>query len=327
MRSIKRRTILAPILLSTGLLALGIVGTVGTLWALGKIDLPFLSARPARFRPPEGAKAVFLRLKPVPAYTRITREHLFQPSGEPKLLYLTPKEIQERGFIMDYNEIINRVAARDLSAGNAFREEEFLPKGTRVGIAGGTPPGKRSLTVDAAKIAGINSLRAGDHFDLVATYLNDIPRDAGKTHPAHVRIDHLPGQKKYVMSRVLVQKGIVIQPVTTQLVPKANTAVPTGGKAPQVTVQEAVLAVAPEEVAQVTQALNGATELRVVQRSGHPDEAYSETHTPDTQQPPPNIVIETIHGGKREFLSFPHHEPAPRPTQSSFIVQNTGSTP
>ncbi len=307
MRSIQRRSPVGPALLGMGLLVLGVVGTVGVLWGLGKIELPFL-ARHAEYTPPEGAVPVFLSLKPIPAYTRVSRDHLFTASGQPKLFYLPGAEVEKRGLLTDFNQILGRVVAHDHREGYGFREKDFLPEGTRDGIAGGTPPGKRSLTLDATKIAGINTLKTGDHFDLVATYLLDVPQD----DPQHPRrpSEFSPGQKKYAITRVLAHKGLVVQALATRSAPKANTTVQPSGKMTQIAVQEVVVAVEPEEATAVSEAMVGGTEIRAIHRSGHPDEASHTSLIPGTKTTAnPHIVIEIHRGKEREFVSFP----APRP--------------
>jgi hypothetical protein len=74
-------------------------------------------------------------------------------------------------------------------------------------------------------------------------------------------------------------------------------------------VQEIVIAVEPEEVPMISQALNGATELRAIHRTGHPAETADQSVTPGTQLPPPDIEIEILRGGKRETVSFPRPVP------------------
>ena len=65
--------------------------------------------------------------------------------------------------------MIGRVVNHEKQANYAFRETDFLPPGTRPGMVAGIPPGKRSYTLEVTKIKGIQSLKAGDRFDLLAT--------------------------------------------------------------------------------------------------------------------------------------------------------------
>ena len=71
--------------------------------------------------------------RPIPAYTKITRDYLFDPkTGQWASVYLPPKEVP-KGVILDVSKILGRVMAREKPAGYAFKEEDFLPEGTRPG--------------------------------------------------------------------------------------------------------------------------------------------------------------------------------------------------
>jgi Flp pilus assembly protein CpaB len=320
MRPIQRSSpsYLVPIVLGGGFLTLAGVCIVGTLWTLGVIDLPFLTRRAPEFVPPPGTVPVLLSVKPIPAYTRITRDHLFHLDGKPKLFYLTPEEIERSGIYADFGKLNGRVVSHDLREGYAMREKDFLPEGAREGIAGGTPAGKRSLTVDASKIAGIGGFKNGDHFDLVASYVMDLPTEDAKKRPGPITVVQLPGQKKYTISRVLVQDGVVVRGMTTQPTPKPNSTVPNSGKMTMVAIQEIILAVEPDEVAPITEAMNGATDLRAVHRSGQPTESSQSTDTPGTPiRPNPVVVIEVIRGGKTEYLSFLPRQASPPSPQNA----------
>jgi len=73
------------------------------------------------------------------------------------------------GAKMNINDIIGRVVKKDKRAGLGFRDETFFPLGTPEGIAGATPPGMRTITLDVTKLTGVHSLNAGDHIDLMAS--------------------------------------------------------------------------------------------------------------------------------------------------------------
>ena len=73
------------------------------------------------------------------------------------------------------SKILGRVTAREKPAGYAFKERDFLPEGTSPGVVGGTPPGKRAITLDASKLKGVHDLNEGDHVDLLASVSVDMP--------------------------------------------------------------------------------------------------------------------------------------------------------
>ena len=49
------------------------------------------------------------------------------------------------------------------------RKPIFSPRAPSPGVAGGTPQGKRAITLDASKLKGVDDLREGDHVDLLAS--------------------------------------------------------------------------------------------------------------------------------------------------------------
>ena len=57
-----------------------------------------------------------------------------------------------KGVITNLAKILGRVTAREKPAGYYFLESDFLPVGTRPGIAGGTPLGKRAYTFNASNL-------------------------------------------------------------------------------------------------------------------------------------------------------------------------------
>jgi len=101
-------------------------------------------------------------------------------------------------------------------AGYAFQDAEFLPKGTRDGVVGGIPPGKRAMTLDASKIGGIHALQAGDHLDLLASAPIDEKKFRGENAgllQARNLASSAVGQADV---RVIVHDGVIVSPVTTR---------------------------------------------------------------------------------------------------------------
>ena len=79
--------------------------------------------------------------------------------------------------VADPKKILGRVLARDVGVGYLFREDDFLPAGTREGVAGGVPAGKLALAVPPGRISGLQLLKSGDRFDLLATMPVDLRRE------------------------------------------------------------------------------------------------------------------------------------------------------
>jgi len=219
-----------------------------------------------------------------------------------------------------------------------------MPVGTRPGLVAGIPPGKRAMRVPVDKVPGLIGLLPGDRFDLVST----LPIDAsaatsiagsglyGKQLELQARLNNL---QKQATVRVVVQNGDVVEPMTTRQVPVANNSLTNGLIVRTKPVQEVVIAVAPEEVARLTEAL-AVGEVDCVPRSGRPDDPRN-SYTPDlvpispyggpvqqysanesprqaeapASSPPAGVLanpygagfapIETISGTKREIVPAP----------------------
>jgi Flp pilus assembly protein CpaB len=283
-------------------LLVGGVGTVGTLHAVGEIDLPFL--RRAKGDPNAGKVAIPVSAVDVPAYTAISRDHLWDGNtGGLRMMYVEPDQVKPE-MILDVSKIIGRVVAREKLAGYAFQEKEFLPPGTRPGLVAGIPPGKRSMTLEVNKMKGIQSLKMGDRFDLVATLPVD---EKGASRFESVQMvttaQQVTGQKRATV-RVLAINGVVVSPVTVRLVPYASDSLLGGASMKTRPVQEVVLALEPVEVAAVTEAMATGHEIMCVARSGHPDDHKIKTVLPDVPHPEMQ-VIEVIQGGRRVLKTFP----------------------
>jgi hypothetical protein len=237
----------------------------------------------------------------LPAYTKIKVDHFFDPkTGEPKFYYATSEEEADRlKFIKNPAEIVNRVLARDKPAGYPFTEDDFVPKGTRPGVVAGIPPGKRAFVLSADKVQGIHALKMGDRFDL----LGSVPLDSKitskvtpMTGPDGVQIQN-PGPQAKV--RVLVQNGALVVAVAIREIPTGSPSMAKGGVPPSKPVQEVTIAVDPQEVAPLHEALATHATLICVARSGRPEDAADMTITPGSQPPPPVHALEAIQGSKR----------------------------
>jgi Flp pilus assembly protein CpaB len=181
------------------------------------------------------------------------------------------------GALMSVNDIIGRVLARDKSPLLAFREELFLPKGTRPGIAGGIPPGMQALTLDATRLDGVHALKAGDHVDLMATIPDEhLPRFGGsdKTRlPAAALIaspksarDKTAGE-----ARLLAEDALLVTPVRARAEPIRSNSLTQGAQVRNMPVQEVVLAVRREDVPGLTEAMALDVSLLCIAHSGRPD--------------------------------------------------------
>ena len=123
---------------------------------------------------PAGWIFVPVRVRTIPAYTMVTRDYLIE-SRQARGPCNRCRCKRSKGVITDLAKIRGRVMAREKPPTYAFTESDFLPAGTRPGVAGGTPQGKRAITLDAGKLKGVHELKDGDHVDLLASVAVDMP--------------------------------------------------------------------------------------------------------------------------------------------------------
>ncbi|MCG8649964.1 MAG: hypothetical protein MI861_09025, partial [Pirellulales bacterium] len=155
-----RISIALAVLVGVVLLGYGIARGAGWLDAV-------VADRPSR----EGKVPVPKSLVALPAFERVTREDVFDLELGDDSYFWLPKAQVERNpdWITDVSQIVGRVMARDKGAEFVFRERDFLPQGSRTGLAGGVPTGKQGFFLDAEQIPGLRLLKIGDRFDLMAS--------------------------------------------------------------------------------------------------------------------------------------------------------------
>ncbi len=293
-----RRSFLARSFPMIALLAIGVMGTFGALVALGAIELPWMK-KPVPINR-AGQVAVPVSSGVIPAYTQIVREHFFDlQKQEPTVVWLRQEQLKPE-MLVDISKIVGRVLRKEKGKGYAFTENDFLPEKTRPGLVAGIPPGMRALAIDADKVRGIHALRAGDHFDLLAT----ATVDDGKALSKAIVVGGGAGGKRAVV-RPLVQNGVVVlaaalwKPPTDDKDKKGAAR----GKEPS---PEIVIAAKPDEVVALSQALAMKDDLIAIARSGRPDDPGDSSITPGSPPPPPKKAMEAILGGQRKTLVFPN---------------------
>jgi hypothetical protein len=163
-------------------------------------------------------------------------------------------------------------------------------------------------------------LRAGDRFDLMAT----LPIDAGQgarsfnfggPYGQEVALQaQLSNWDKQATVRVIVQSAVIVEPMSTRGVPTFQASLADGGAARTQQVQEAVIAIEPEEVAPLTEAMAVQARLTTIPRSGRPDDPV-DSRTPDRSPVSPlagpggngsdYTVVETIMGQQRSLTAVP----------------------
>jgi hypothetical protein len=271
----------------------------------------------------------------IPAYSRVNRDHFWNPkTQELTVVYLPPASVTPE-MMTRLPDIIGRVVDHDKRAGFVFTEADFLPKGTREGVVGGIPAGKRAMRVEADKVEGLYGLRLGDRFDLVAT-LAITPStgrgafNASGAYSAQLALQaQLSNWQKQATVHVMAQNAVLVEPMTTRQIPVFSRTLTQGGITRMRPVQEAVIAIDPDEVAQLTQALAVDAKISVVPRSGRPDDprnsitpglkpvspfntaiagmpgAPAAGGAPTSTQSGPFTMIERISGSGRELTAVP----------------------
>lgn len=312
-------------------MAMGIAGTVvlliAALWASGLLNQGRSNAPSTA-----GLVPVPTLARTIPAYTRIRRDHIWDVrNGRPAVVYLPPGAVTVE-MLTKVSDVIGRVVAHDKSPGYVFTEADFLPKGTREGIVGGIPAGKRAVRVAAESVEGLYGLHLGDRFDLLAT----MPIDGRGGSPQSFNFAGAYGQQlalearlsnwqKQATVRVMVENGVIVEPMNLRAVPTYQSTLADGAATRTRPVQEAVIAIQPEEVARLTEAIAVGAKITAVPRSGRPEDPV-DSRTPDLRPVSPFAsggqaaaggdagpaadsgafrMVETIMGQKRELTAVP----------------------
>ena len=306
-----------------------VVVIVGTLMALGVVDL-------SRFRSNEPSTAGLIAVPTpsttIPAYSRVLRDHLWDRANRQLAIIYLPPQAVTKEMLVDISDIIGRVLDHDKAPGYVFTESDFLPEGTREGIVAGIPAGKRAIRIAAEQVDGLYGLHAGDRFDILATLPIDAAGGgrafnfAGPYSQEMALQAQLSNWDKQATVRVIVQSAVIVQPMTTRGVPTFQSSIAEGGATRTRPVQEAVIAVEPEEVALLTEAMAVNARLTTIPRSGRPDDPV-DSQTPDLRPVSPFTtqgdgqgsvdsrlspdqddaftVVETIMGQKRSRTAVP----------------------
>jgi hypothetical protein len=297
-------------------------------WWFGLLDLSRFRAAPLRST--AGLVAVPTPARTIPAFTKVNRDHMWDPAKrEFTFIYLPPQAVT-REMLVNQVDVLGRVLDHDKPAGYVFTESDFLPKGTREGVVAGIPAGKRAIRVPADKVEGLYGLRVGDRFDLVATLAIDGARGGspaqafnfGGLYGQQLALQaRLSNWQKQATVRVMAQNGVVVEPMTTRQVPVFSASLTQGGIVRMRPVQEIVIAIDPGEVAPLTEAMAVDAKISCVPRSGRPDDPVN-SKTPGlrptspfsgpgtgglgTRSGDPFAVVETIMGPKRELTAVPN---------------------
>ena len=297
----------------------------GLVFAFGKPESPQV-VQPAGT--PAGTVAVLACPRVLPAFTKITREHLLTDEGLHTVPVVEPA-IEPNGLfladVVGVQRLLGRVLKREKPVNFAFSENDFLPPGTRAGTTAGIPPGKRGVWLDLDLVQGLSDVQPGDYVDLVAAKTMDAPP------PPDLRVmENLSDpilrarlQRAAVMRKpatqarswVIARQALIVTPVRRR---EINTGEVSRAKPPKI-VEEVFVAMAPEEVSNFSQALAQQVALVAAPRSGQPE--TEETEIQDVTPPDPSAdlrrlllggddepivnIIEVIRGNERQTVTVP----------------------
>jgi len=296
-----------------------VVVLFAALVATGLVNLPQFGAREPST---EGLVAVPTPAVTIPAYARIRRDHLWdQRNNRLSVVYLPPAAVTKE-MLTSIAAIIGRVLDHDKEAGYVFTESDFLPIGTREGLVAGIPAGKRAIRISGDRVEGLFGLRAGDRFDLMATMPINASQggrsfDFSGPYGQEVALQaQLSNWDKQATVRVIVQSAVIVEPMSARGVTTIQNSLTDGATARTRQVQEAVIAIDPEEVAPLTEAIAVQARLTTIPRSGRPDDP-PDSRTPDRLPVSPfggqgtdgsdYTVVETIMGQQRSLTAVPNH--------------------
>lgn len=167
----RRRSTFNPFL--AGLLGLlGIVGILLTLHFTDRVQLPFVDTLFGRevHAQAKGADLVpvILTARDLDPGEAVKRSDVWDVTTQNFKVHMMPRENVRPEWILRWGDIEGRVMARAKSKDKAFKDSDFLPKGTRPGVASLVPAGMRMVTIPPGRITGLETLNYEDRFDLIS---------------------------------------------------------------------------------------------------------------------------------------------------------------
>jgi Flp pilus assembly protein CpaB len=341
----RRRSSAGPTLAAIGIIVAALAGGAFLLHTTGTITIPFLaSKKPEPQVEPDlrGKVRVPISATPIGAYEAVAREHVVMPRTQRVAMVWLDEETVLPSTIMNVRDVLGRVLRNDKAAGVTFLESDFYPKGTRPGLTAGIPPGQRAMRLKATDVPGLHGLNRGDHFDITMTVEVEIetPRERrggqgkeldveGPYAALHAASQQPPPagptiKRKRAEVRLVVEDGLVVQPVERRQEISTKTSLFRGNSLQAKPVEEIVIAIDPEEVAALNQALAVGAHIQVAMRTGQTleeGESTVEGRIPDLAveiqelvpgaaeaaavRPSPTRLVEVIDGGIKRLMAVP----------------------
>ena len=286
----QRRTTVRGSYLPTVLMAVTVLGMLGfagiaVAWSLGAFEGE-AAAKPIDRT---GQLAFPAIVRPLRTYDAVTKDDFIDPRTNQLAVAWLP-EANAKTISRSMSELIGRVLKRDKQSGMVLTEADFLEKGTRQGLVAGIPVDKLAMSIPVEGIPGLEQLRGGDRFDLLISLpMKEDPRQLSNSEPAalfggikppSLRVGQLSrqhGVKQLVTDGMLVTLYRGAEKSVSG--PSGLTVVPNGGKSRTPTTVATVfaeLAVDPDEIGPLTEAIALGTKMICVLHSGLPGGVVSD---------------------------------------------------
>jgi hypothetical protein len=342
---------------AVAVLLIGVVGGALLLHAAGVVKLPFLTADAGPKAPDRTGQVRFWASgRNIPAYTKISRDDLWNPKRGGFAEVWLAKEAVTPDMLTDVKDIIDFVLKSDKPEGYIFTRDNFFPKGTRAGPTAGVPPGMRALRLRAAQLPGLHGLKQGDRFDVVMSVKVEIEepgeKNTNRKEGSPLLVDGpyaglAPGnmtpttpnapapaarvQRQRADVRLIVRNGVIVTPVHERKEITKGGGLLRGATLQAVPIEEIVIAIAPEEVALLNEAITIGATLSVAMRSGQTgapecDEGCIPDRIVEVETPPPGEevavgprvrLVEVISGGKKKIIAIPEGVEAVKPDETA----------
>ena len=223
------------------------------------------SGRPDTDQPstnvPEGMVAV-----PIPGQTLLAYQTIRPTSFEdPATAYVRTIQVpvetaSQSNWITDLSQLVRRIPRHDLPATVPIQEGDLMPVGTMAGLSGATPPGRVLFFLDTEGLIGGDAFEFGQHLDLVASRTADEPRGGSRGGFANVKLTD--AQRTRV--EPIADDAIVVMPTRSPGNPTARKSKDSkDSPSPKL-----IVAVRPDQVAQLEYAVAVGASLRATVRSG-----------------------------------------------------------
>lgn len=236
--------------------ALELGATVNVLVRSGRLDSGDQSAIV-----PEGSVSV-----PIPGQTLLAYQMIRPFSFEdPATAYVrtinVPIETANTSrWITDLSGLVGRIPRHDLPATVPIREDDLMPPGTSAGLSGATPVGRVLFFLDSEGLVGAGAFEFGQHLDLVASRTEDEPRGGNRGGFANVTLTD--AQRTRV--EPIADDVVVVMPTRSPGNPTARQT----NDSKDATSPKLIVAVRPDQVAQLEYAVAVGSSLRATVRSG-----------------------------------------------------------